>query len=211
MNAEPAVHEFSRMGPTKKGFRTWRHITAMKLIVSLFLLRAAPSMVWACSCSPGLGCWSPSSESAACIGTAAKVHAAGDKLSVDFVVAEAFGKLRSKTALTVYTNAQSTACGYPFRLGVEYFVSVNVVESNLWTSSCSETRPAILAAALIRQMQAIDAGHPAARLFGFIGVEPYPGISPLSRFGSQAVRIHCRDCGRASWRISDNDRCRWFV
>jgi len=55
---------------------------------------------------------------------------------VDFAVSEGFGKLSGKTALTVYTNAQSTACGYPFRLSVEYFVSANSVESKLWTSSC---------------------------------------------------------------------------
>src|ERR1039457_2596255 len=68
--------------------------------------------------------------------------------------------MAGKAALTVYTNAQPTACGYPFRLGVEYFVSANFVESKLWTSSCGQTRPAIAAVALIRQARAIHAGHP---------------------------------------------------
>jgi hypothetical protein len=35
--------------------------------------------------------------------------------------------------------------------------------------------------ALIRQARAIHAGQPPAQLFGFIGTEPYPGVSPLSR------------------------------
>jgi hypothetical protein len=95
----------------------------MKLIASLLLLGIGPSMGLACSCAPGSGCWSVSTEGLEFVGKATKVHAAGGgAVSVDFAVSEAFGKLSGKTALTVYTNAQSTACGYPFRLGVEYFV-----------------------------------------------------------------------------------------
>jgi hypothetical protein len=154
----------------------------MKLVVFFFLLCIAPSMGLACSCMFGSGCWSVSIEGFEFVGKAREVHAAGEgAVSVDFAVSEAFGKLSGKTTLTVYTKAQSTACGYPFRLGIEYFVSANSVESNLWTSACSGTRPAIAAAALIRQARAIRAGKPPARLFGFIGVEPYPGVSPLSR------------------------------
>jgi hypothetical protein len=165
-----------------KGFSAVRHLSDMRLIASLFVLVIGPSIGLACSCAPGSGCWSVSSEGLEFVGKATKVHAtSGDAVSVDFTVSEAFGKLRGETSLTVYTNAQSTACGYPFRLGIEYFVSTNSVESKLWTSSCGQTRPAIVAAALIRQARAIHSGRPPARLFGFIGTEPYPGVSPLSR------------------------------
>lgn len=169
----------------------------MKLIASLFLLGLGPSIGSACTCAPRSGCRSVSSEGLEFVGKATKVHAAGGAVSVDFTVSEAFGKLSGKTTLTVYTNAQSTACGYPFRLGVQYFVSANSVDSNLWTNSCSPTRPAIVAAALIRQARAIQAGQPPARLFGFIGAEPYPGVSPLSRLEAKpAASIAVTAVGR---------------
>jgi hypothetical protein len=154
----------------------------MKLIASLLLLGIGPPIGLACSCAPGSACWSVSNEGLEFVGKATKVHAVGGgAVSVDFAVSEAFGKLSGKTAVTVYTNAKSTACGYPFRLGVEYFVSANSVDSKLWTSSCGQTRPATVAAALIRQAHAVHAGRRPAQIFGFMGTEPYPGVSPLSR------------------------------
>jgi hypothetical protein len=171
----------------------------MKLIASVFLLGIVPYIGMACSCSSGSGCWSVSSQGFEFVGKAKEVHPAGDgAVSVDFVVSEAFGKLSGKTILTVYTNNRSSACGYPFRLGVEYFVSANSVGSNLWTNACSATRPAIVAVALIRQARAIHAGRPPAQLFGFIGVEPYPGVSPASRLEAKpATSIGVTAVGRA--------------
>jgi hypothetical protein len=171
----------------------------MKLMTTIFLLGIAPSIGMACTCSPGSACWSVSSPGIEFVGKATKVHrAAGGAVSVDFTVSEGFGRLNGKTTLTIYTNAQSTACGYPFRLGVEYFVSANSVDSNLWTNACGQTRPAIAAAALIRQARAIRAGRPPAQLFGFIGVEPYPGVSPLSRLEAKpATSIVVTAVGRA--------------
>jgi hypothetical protein len=158
----------------------------MKLIASLLLFGIAPSIGLACDCAPGSSCWSVSTAGLEFVGKATKVHAAGGgAVSVDFAVSEAFGTLSGKTALTVYTDARSTPCGYPFRLGVEYFVSANSVESNLWASSCGLTRPAAVAVAFIRQVRAIHAGQPPAQVFGFIGTEPYPGVSPMSRLGAK--------------------------
>ncbi len=86
----------------------------------------------------------------------------------------------------------------PFRMGVEYFVSANSVESSLWANSCGQTRPALVAAALIRQARAIHAGQRPAALFGFIGTEPYPGISPLSRLEAKpAASVAVTAVGRA--------------
>ena len=181
-----------------KGFRAGRHLSGMKLIASVFLLGVVPSIGMACSCTSGSGCWSASSQGIEFVGKATEVHPAGDgAVSVDFVVSEAFGKLSGKTTLTVYTNNRSTACGYPFRLGVEYFVSANSVGSNLWTNACGATRPASVAVALIRQARAIHAGRPPAQLFGFIGVEPYPGVSPASRLEAKpATSIGVTAVGR---------------
>ena len=171
----------------------------MKLIESLVLLAIGTSTGWACSCLQSSGCWSASSEGLEFVGKATRVHAAGGgAVAVDFAVSEAFGKLSGKTAVTAYTNTQSTACGYPFRVGVEYFVSANSVASSLWANSCGQTRPALVAAALIRQARAIHAGQPPAPLFGFIGTEPYPGISPLSRLEAKpAASVAVIAVGRA--------------
>jgi hypothetical protein len=153
----------------------------MKLIASLFLLACGPSVGWACSCVE-TSCWSIPGEYLAFVGTATKARAIDAQVvAVDFTVSEAWGELSGKSTLTVYTNAQSPACGYPFRTGVAYFVSANSRDAQLWTSKCSLTRPAIVASALIRQARAVHAGQPPAQLFGYVGVEPYPGVSPLSR------------------------------
>ena len=183
---------------TAKGSRALRHLSDMKLIASLFQLGIGTSMGLACSCSPGSGCWSASSQDLQFVGKVTKVHAAGGgAVAVDFAVSEPFGELSGKTALTVYTDTQASACGYPFRLGVEYFVSANSVEPNLWANSCGQDRPAIVAAALIRQARALHTGQPLARLFGFMGTEPYPGISPLSRLDAKpAASIAVTAVGR---------------
>jgi hypothetical protein len=154
----------------------------MRLIVSFLLLGLAPSMGLACSCFFGSGCWSVANHDLEFVGTPTTVHSDRDgAVAIDFVVSEGFGTLTGKTALTVHNNEGFGSCGYVFRLGVKYFVSANSVGSNLWTSVCSGTRPAIAAAAHIRQARAIRDGKPPARLFGFISIEPYPGVSPLSQ------------------------------
>jgi len=168
----------------------------MKPIATLFLLGVGPLIGLACSCAAPSACWSVSGESLEFVGKATTIQRAGNVTAVDFMVSEAFGALIGKRVVTVYTHSQPMSCGYPFRLGVKYFVSANFDESQLWTSSCSHTRPAIAAVALIRQARAIHAGHPPAQLFGFIGTEPYPGVSPLSRLATRpATSIIVRAVG----------------
>jgi hypothetical protein len=171
----------------------------MKPITTLFLLSMGSSVALACSCMPDSGCLAVSKDTLEFVGKATKIHATlGLAVSIDFTVSEAFGKLSGKTNLTVYTNAQSTACGYPFRVGLEYFVSAYSVESNLWANKCGQTRPAAVAAALIRHARAIQAGQPPSQLFGFIGTEPYPGVSPLSRLEAKpAASVNVTAVGTA--------------
>ena len=162
--------------------RRLKSANAQHLLALLFMLCIGQPMALACSCWVGSPCWDMSTPDLSFVGKPIAVRRAGDgAVAVDFAVTEAFGKLTGNRTLTVYTKSQSTACGYPFAPGVEYFVSANSVESKLWTSSCGSTRPAKVAAGLIRQMRALQAGQPPARIFGFIGVEPYPGGSPGSR------------------------------
>lgn len=109
------VQQLGSSAQTAKGYRARRHLRDMKLIESLVLLAIGSSMGWACSCAPSSGCWSASSEGLEFVGKATRVHASGGgAVAVDFAVSEAFGKLSGKTAVTVYTNTQSTACGYHF-------------------------------------------------------------------------------------------------
>jgi hypothetical protein len=108
-------------------------------------------------------------------------------ISVDFSVAEVFGKKFNTEVITVRTPSGSTACGYPFKEGVEYLVFARGLETNLVTSKCSRTQPAVTATAVLRQLRAIKAGRPVAQIYGFIGTEPYPGVSPLSRLSAKAV------------------------
>ena len=154
----------------------------MKLMTLWILFGIGPSIGLACSCFHGSACNSASNERLEFVGRVTALRDGGNhSVAVDFAVSEVFGKSTGQTTLTVYTHAQSTACGYIFREGVEYFVSTFSDGSRLSTNVCSRTRPAIAAAALIRQQRAIQAGRSPARIFGFIDAEPYPGVSPLSR------------------------------
>jgi hypothetical protein len=56
-------------------------------------------------------------------------------------VSEAFRGGEGKQELTVYTAEQSSACGFPFEVGVEYvvFTYENKAGDELWTSKCSKT------------------------------------------------------------------------
>ncbi len=60
---------------------------------------------------------------------------------VRLAVSESFRGGEGEQELTVYTNEQSTACGFPFEVGVEYVVFTyrNQSGDQIWTSKCSNT------------------------------------------------------------------------
>ena len=60
---------------------------------------------------------------------------------VRVAVSESFRGVEGRHELTVYTNEQSSACGFPFEVGMEYvvFTYQNKGEDQLWTSKCSNT------------------------------------------------------------------------
>lgn len=60
---------------------------------------------------------------------------------VRLAVSEIFRGGNGKHELTVYTAEQSSACGFPFEMGVEYvvFTYENKAGDQLWTSKCSKT------------------------------------------------------------------------
>lgn len=60
---------------------------------------------------------------------------------VRLLVSESFRGGNGNKELTVYTAEQSSACGFPFEMGVEYvvFTYENKAGDELWTSKCSKT------------------------------------------------------------------------
>jgi hypothetical protein len=134
--------------------------------------------------------WKVSDDGLEFLGRATRVNATdpfSEYVTVEFLVLETFGKMGNVKMATVRTPAQSTACGYTFRVGVDYFVSASRWEGRLMTSKCRRTQPAVTATALLRQLRAIKSGKRVAQIYGFIGTEPYPGVSPLSRLSAKPV------------------------
>jgi hypothetical protein len=163
--------------------------TATKVLKFAVLVIACQRVCSPCSCVDER-CWDLTNDDVKFLGRVTRVNGAGlfsEYISVDFSVAEVFGKKFNTEVITVRTPSGSTACGYPFKEGVEYLVFARGLETNLVTSKCSRTQPAVTATAVLRQLRAIKAGRPVAQIYGFIGTEPYPGVSPLSRLSAKAV------------------------
>ena len=70
-------------------------------------------------------------------GTEVKVHGNG-RYRVRFAVQETFSGAPVQEAV-IYTNEQSSACGFPFQVGREYVVFTSAAEGELWASKCSRT------------------------------------------------------------------------
>jgi hypothetical protein len=159
-----------------------------KPLIFLVLLGLWPWQSFACSCFVASPCFPLEREGAEFLGKVIRIGAAhplAEDVTIEFSVSETFGTMAPVRTVTVQTPAQSTACAYPFQSGREYFVSATAHEGRLWTSKCSRTQPA--ATAFLRQLRARKAGQPTAQIFGYVGVEPYPGVSPLSRLSSRPV------------------------
>jgi hypothetical protein len=111
-------------------------------------------------------------------GTAAKVRAAetsmGDMI-VEFQVAEMFSGTTLRRTIEVRTPSQGPACGYIFLPGRDYLVFASEVKGAYRTSSCTPTRPVVMAGGWVRLLRAIRDGQPPPALFGFTGTVPRPG------------------------------------
>jgi hypothetical protein len=162
----------------------------LKLIQFVLIFGSCQCFGFACSCIDSSGCSNPRDASIEFLGKVISVGTAdrdSEYIPVDFSVSETFGTLGTAKTITVKTPVQDTACAYPFKVGVEYFVSASASRHDLLTSKCSRTQPAVTAAALIRQLRAMKAGRRRAQIYGFVGTEPYPGVSPLSRLSAKPL------------------------
>lgn len=92
---------------------------------------------------------------------------------VRFSVAENFrGPAISGQEIMVYTGNGGGDCGYPFTVGTSYLVYAFVSKDELNTGICMPTSPAVMAAAVIRQLRTLKKGSDVDDLFGMIGTAP---------------------------------------
>jgi hypothetical protein len=131
----------------------------MRLLCSIALLLSAPALASACSCvGPNPVCSAFTQSPVIFRGTvvdltlikaqptqvrnldgSASSIIGGGLFKVDFVVNETF-RGEPRQLLTVFTNEQSSACGFPFKKGLEYvvFTFLNPM-GNLTAGTCSHT------------------------------------------------------------------------
>ena len=103
-------------------------------------------------------------------GTEMQVRGNGT-FAVRFAVAETFSG-PAKAEQVVYTNEQSSACGYPFQVGREYVVFTFENEGKLWTGRCSRT--ALLQPGVenvdVTWMRAYATAPHGSEIFGTLGM-----------------------------------------
>jgi hypothetical protein len=86
-------------------------------------------------------------------------------------VSEGFRGAEGKQELTVSTNEQSSACGFPFEVGKEYLVFTykNEAEDQLWTSKCSKTHALQSSTDMdLEWMRGLAAAPPGGMIFGHL-------------------------------------------
>jgi len=98
-------------------------------------------------------------------------------------------------SLIVRTEDEAPSCGYPFQVGGEYLVfAEELAAGGLSTTSCSATRPAKMAAALLKQLRIVRDSSPLPDLFGVATthaavpgpqgweqIRPVPGVTVIVR------------------------------
>ena len=158
------------------------HVMFRRLFLAACLLTAlTPSLAEACSCfSPGAGCnqtWN--SGAVVFLGTVtakSSVEPIPDSrppVAVRFSVTESFrGPAIPGQEVVIYTGIGGGDCGYPFAVGTTYLVYAFVAKDELVTGICTPTSPAVMVAAVLRQLRSSQSGRRVDDLFGTIGTAP---------------------------------------
>lgn len=139
-------------------------------------------------------------------GTESRLMAPG-LVRVRFSVAEGFRGAEGKSEMTVYTQEQSSACGYPFQMGKEYVVYTHAEkDGTLATSHCSLTHPVKDAAtdADLVWMRGLAKAPLTSQLYGtVIGIrgQPLPPTT-ITLQGSNLQREITPDAN-GSYRLDD--------
>jgi hypothetical protein len=96
-----------------------------------------------------------------------------NRIAVHFSVQEVLaGRVVSQKDTIVTTGVGGGDCGYPFVVGQTYLVYASTYQDRISTSICTQTRPAVMAGGLMRQLRAVSKQVEQATLFGIIGTAP---------------------------------------
>jgi hypothetical protein len=163
----------------------------MRLVALQFLL---PAILQACSCVvPAPVCQMFTEYPVIFRGTVVSQAVADMNVRVDFAVAETFRGQRVQLR-SINTHQQSSACGFPFKDGLEYLVFASSdKDGNLVVSTCSGTHQVDRSGqdanitgqdAGITWMRQYPTASPTATIFG--------GLSRLEDFANPRLDIRIR-------------------
>jgi hypothetical protein len=97
---------------------------------------------------------------------------------VHFSIADSFrGGDQVGQEIVVHTGSGGGDCGYPFAVGASYVVYASGPRNSLYTSICTATTPAVMAAGVLRELRALRDRLPTDSLSGMVGV--FADNSPL--------------------------------
>jgi len=199
--------------PASSLAQAWAHLACIvrppqPILVALVLLLIAPGLAGACSCVFSSACGTWRQGDVVFLGTVLSKDL-GDarnpnvtissvvSSAVRFSVVESFrGVGNAGSEVVVHTTEGCCACGYPFTVGSTYLVYASGTPDKLSTSTCTLTRPAVVAGALLRELRAQRNGQPTSFLFGLVGLYPTDArieareqVKPLSGVFVRAVGV----------------------
>jgi hypothetical protein len=128
---------------------------------------------------------------------------------VHLTVDESFrGAAAAGTEIVIHSDGSN--CNYPFVEGASYVVyaTTDPRDGFLYTSRCSETRPAVMMEGAMRELRAVRDGTRQDKVFGTIGIsagggnlEAWIGARPLP-----AVPVRAIDSKGKSFKSQTDDR-----
>jgi hypothetical protein len=115
--------------------------------------------------------------------------------AVHFTVEESFrGSGVPGGEIVVDTGSGHGDCGYPFVPGTRYLVYASVTGGHLYAGICGETKPAVMAEGVLRELRAMRDHKPLDAIFGTVGMAPkgngwddLPETQPLAGVPVRAI------------------------
>ena len=111
-----------------------------------------------------------------------------------FTIEESFrGVGAPGSEVVVYTGGGGGDCGYPFVPGTSYLVHASLNSGRLYTGTCTETRPSVMAEGVLRELRALRDHTLVDDLFGTIAApkgvrfEDLTGAQPLAGVPVRAI------------------------
>lgn len=113
-----------------------------------------------------------------------------------FTVDESFrGAVAPGGETVVYTGKGGGDCGYPFVPGTRYLVYASTTAGRFYAGICSETKPAGMAEAVLRELRALRDRKPVDAVFGAVFLAGGAGAS----IGASTAQVHATAANGASF------------